>query len=157
MRPDQAREIIEDLYEDRRDKLGYPEFEHIKAVAEGARRAAEACGLDGLVVSPDDAEVIGWLHDAVEDGLLSFRELWPDLTGIQFEALLIITRDGKLTYMNYIRMIKAYPGEVGDIVRYVKLADLDHNTTRPTPPEMQGMREPGGRYDRAIKILSSDD
>lgn len=154
MKPDQAREIVEDLYEDRRDKLGFPEFVHIEAVARGAARAADAAPVDDAVV--DDAAVVGWLHDAVEDGLLSFRELYHDLTGVQFEALLMITRDGRLTYMNYIRMLRDYPGVVGEIVRAVKLADLEHNISRPCPEHMQGMREPGGRYDRALKCLNGE-
>lgn len=150
MKPEQAREIIEDLYEDRRDKLGFPEFEHVKMVAVGAREQLRGTGWEDL---SNDAEVVGWLHDSIEDGLLSFRELWADLTGVQFEALLMITRDGRQTYMNYIRMIKGYPGNVGAIIRAVKLADLEHNTSRPCPPEMQGMKEPGGRYHRAKEIL----
>lgn len=146
MTSDQAREIAEDLYEDRRDKLGYPEFAHIQAVALGAYQ------LVGKELK-EDAEVVGWLHDAVEDGLLSLRELYHDLTGVQFEALLMITRDGRQTYMNYVRMLRDYPGAVGEILRAVKKADLFHNVKRPCPPEMQGMREPGGRYYRALDIL----
>ena len=73
----------------------------------------------------------------------------------QFRALLLLTREpgNKLTYAQYIQAIADEPGEAGDIAREVKLADLHDNTTRPNPEHMQGMREPGGRYDRALKLL----
>lgn len=148
MTPEQAQEIARDVYEDRRDKLGYDEIKHIEAVVQGT------IVFPGQVnkLQPD-AEVVAWLHDTVEDHLLSLRELYADLSPMQFEALLMISRDGRQTYMNYIRMIRDYPGQVGEILRAVKIADLEHNMARPCPEHMTGMREPGGRYHRALRVL----
>lgn len=154
MRPEQAEEIVRDAYEDRRDKLGYDEILHVEAVVAGLDKYLVGHPFDSL---REDAEVVAWLHDTVEDGLISLRELYHDLTGIQFEALLMITRDNRQTYMNYIRMIRDYPGDVGEILRAVKNADLDHNISRPCPEHMQGMREPGGRYFRAKSELNVRD
>ena len=142
MTEERARELAEDAYEDRRDKLGYQEIEHVTAVAEA-------------VPSGDTCRAVAWLHDAVEDGLLSFRQMYEEMSSDQFQALLLVTREPGLglTYMNYIRTIADAPGLAGEVARVVKIADLEHNMRRPCPPEMEGMRRPGGRYDRAIKIM----
>lgn len=134
-----AQELIEGPYEDRRDKLGYPEIEHIKRVAAAVSRPARPMAL---------------LHDAVEDDVYTFRELYPLCDPIQFETLLLITRDGTLTYMNYIRMLRDAPGAAGEYAREIKRADLKDNMSRDCPSSMKGMREPGGRYWRAWETLT---
>lgn len=137
-----AQELIEPVYEDRRDKMGYPEIDHIIRVADNVSELARPIAL---------------LHDAVEDDLLTFRQLYPQMAAYQFEALLNITRDGTLTYMNYIRMLKAAEGVMGDIVREIKVADLKDNMTRKGPSNMEGMKQPGGRYWRAWTILTGSE
>lgn len=134
-----AQELIEPVYEDRRDKLGYQEIDHIRRVAEAVSETARPVAL---------------LHDVVEDGLYTFRQLYPLMNDYQFEALLHITRDGTLTYQNYIRMLKNLEGVAGDICREIKTADLKDNMTRKCPANMEGMRQPGGRYWRAYTILT---
>jgi hypothetical protein len=132
-----AQELIEPVYEDRRDKMGYQEIEHVQRVAAYV-----------------DASVrpIALLHDVVEDGLYTFRQLYP-LMGInQFETLLLITRDGTLTYQNYIRLLTSERdrGSLAGIhACAIKEADLYDNMTRKGPSNMEGMKEPGGRYWRA--------
>lgn len=137
-----AQELIEPVYEDRRDKLGFQEIEHIIRVADNVSELARPIAL---------------LHDAVEDELYSFRQLYPLMAQYQFEALLLITRDGTQTYLDYIRMLRDTPGVVGDIVREIKVADLTDNMTRKTPANMQGMRQPGGRYYKAYTILTGNE
>jgi hypothetical protein len=137
-----AQELIEPVYEDRRDKLGYPEVEHVRRVAANVSELARPIAL---------------LHDAVEDDLYTFRQLYPLMAQYQFEALLHITRDGTLTYMNYIRMLKNLEGVTGDICREIKTADLKDNMTRKCPANMEGMRQPGGRYWRAWTILTDNE
>lgn len=137
---DAARVWVEPLYEDRRDKLGFQEWEHIQAVANAVT---------------ENCRAVAYLHDTVEDGLLTFREVYNRTHVVQFEAILLLTRDGKGTYMDYIRRLRDASGYVGHMVREIKNADLNHNMTRPSPEDMTGMRLPGGRYDRAQKVLNS--
>lgn len=134
----QAQEMAERVYEDRRDKLGYQEFDHVRRVAD--------------VVSVD-SRAVALLHDTVEDDLYSFRQLYPLLSIDQFEALLLLTRDGKQTYQQYIRSIRDADGPGGVMAREIKRADLEDNMSRDCPEGMRGMSEPGGRYDRARKLL----
>lgn len=139
--PEGARTLAYPLYEDRRDKMGYPEWEHIARVA-------------GAVPVPYRA--VAYLHDTVEDGLLSFRAMFNVLSTTQFYALLLLTREPglRLTYMEYIRAIHDNVTQAGEMAREIKLADLKDNMTRPCPAEMTGMREPGGRYHLAYQLLS---
>jgi hypothetical protein len=135
---EKAEALAEHAHVGRRDKLGYEEIDHVRRVASSVSEIARA---------------VAWLHDTVEDGLLSFRQLYSQMHTDQFEALLLLTRDGKLTYMDYIRSISNAGGLAGSIAQEVKCADLVDNITRPCPPEMMGMRERDGRYGRAAKIL----
>lgn len=138
---ERAREIAVKAHGERRDKLGYQEIDHIERVA----------AMVSLRARP-----VAYMHDTVEDGLYSFRYAYQEMSETQFTALLLITREpgNKLTYQEYIRAIVDAPDEAGEIAREVKRADLIDNTSRPTPESMQGMREPGGRYDRAMKALT---
>jgi hypothetical protein len=137
-----AQELIEPVYEDRRDKMGYQEIDHINRVASAVSELARPMAL---------------LHDAIEDELYTFRQIYPLCAPYQFETLLLITRDGTMTYMDYIRMLKATEGFVGQFVREIKQADLRDNMTRKGPSSMQGMRQPGGRYWRAWTILTGSE
>lgn len=134
-----AQEMIEGPYENRRDKLGYPEIEHVIRVADKVSETSRPMAL---------------LHDAVEDKVYSFRQLYPLCAQHQFETLLLVTRDGTLEYMDYIRMLKNAEGIAGNLAREIKVADLRDNMTRGCPPHMVGMRQPGGRYWRAWTILT---
>jgi hypothetical protein len=139
---EQAAEIARKAHGERRDKLGYQEIDHIERVA--ATVSAKA-------------RPVAYLHDAVEDGLYSFRRAYTLMSPTQFQALLLVTREpgNGLTYMEYIRAIRDFPGEAGDIAREIKNADLDDNMSRPGPESMRGMKEPGGRYYRAKALLCS--
>ena len=57
--------------------------------------------------------------------------------------------------MDYIRSIAEAEGPEGIVARAVKRADNIENQTRPCAPGMEDMRAPGGRYDRALKIIES--
>lgn len=142
MNPDNAKAIAAVLYHGREDWSGYPEFDHLAAVA--------------AALPDDNHEVVAWLHDAVEDKLVTFGALRDaGLNDIQHKALFLLTRvseDG--TYIDYIRNIAKADGEAGAIARAVKLKDNQNNCERPCPADKQGMRAPGGRYDKARKILT---
>ena len=142
MTVERARALAEEAYEGKKDLLGHPALDHPRNVA--ARVSSRA-------------QVVAWLHDTVEDDLIPLERLVEEgLEGDELEALLLITRvpeDG--TYMDYIRKIAAAPGVAGEIAMEAKSADLKENMTRETTSKMMDMRRPGGRYDRASKIINA--
>jgi len=148
MSPESAERAVREMYEDERDKLGYPAIEHIARVAHAVDERMRFAG-----ELRRHAAVVAWLHDAVEDGHMSFRQVYDEVDALVFRCMLLLTRDGKGTYMDYIRRLRDEPGDAGNVVRVVKGCDLDDNMSRPCPPEMTGMREPGGRYWRAKRAL----
>ncbi|GAP52860.1 HD domain-containing protein [Streptomyces azureus] len=95
------------------DKAGRPYAEHLSAVAEGVRARG---GNDELVAA-------AWLHDALEDGVLS--EEWLDaaaLTQQTKDVVRAMTRRPDEEPEAYAHRILATPG-----ARLVKAADLAHN------------------------------
>ncbi|MGX1566462.1 HD domain-containing protein [Streptomyces sp. NPDC055506] len=95
------------------DKAGRPYAEHLSAVAEGVRARG---GSDELVAA-------AWLHDALEDGVLS--EEWLDaaaLTQHTRDVVRAMTKRPGEEPEAYARRILATPG-----ARLVKAADLAHN------------------------------
>ncbi|MGW0699320.1 HD domain-containing protein [Streptomyces sp. NPDC002867] len=96
------------------DKAGRPYAEHIAAVAEGVRARGGS----------DEQVAAGWLHDAVEDDVLS-RE-WLEGAALPQpvkDMVLALTKgeDEDLEY--YTRRILATPGAL-----LIKEADLAHNS-----------------------------
>lgn len=151
-----ARTLAESAHGDRRDKLGFDEIDHVTRVAGGTAEL-----LDRAYVTPIPVEhvvmasAVAWLHDAVEDRLVSHRTAWRLMSPVQYGALLLVTREpgNGLTYIQYVEEIRDAAGMAGVIARAIKRADLHDNMTRACPPEMEGMRLPGGRYYRAAAIL----
>lgn len=142
MTPQEARAIAALLYHGRLDWSSEPEFGHLKRVAAGARHLGV------------DAVACGWLHDAVEDGLTTFGALKEvGLSDTQYKTLFLLTRMPEETYLDYIRCIAAADGLAGEWAVGIKLLDNEDNCTRPCPADKLGMRQPGGRYDKARKIL----
>ncbi|MEU6219885.1 HD domain-containing protein [Streptomyces sp. NPDC047022] len=95
------------------DKAGRPYTEHLRAVAEGVRARG---GGDELVAA-------AWLHDAVEDGVLS--EQWleaAELAQVTKDVVRAVTKREGEPPQEYARRILATPG-----ARLVKAADLAHN------------------------------
>ncbi|MFB6850572.1 HD domain-containing protein [Streptomyces sp. NPDC056373] len=95
------------------DKAGRPYAEHLSAVAEGVRARG---GGDELVAA-------AWLHDALEDGVLS--EEWLDeaaLTQQTKDVVRAMTKGPDEEPSAYAGRILATPG-----ARLVKAADLAHN------------------------------
>ncbi|MGW0733908.1 HD domain-containing protein [Streptomyces sp. NPDC002851] len=110
------------------DKAGRPYAEHLQAVAEGVRARGG-----------DEAQIAAaWLHDAVEDDVLS--EQWlaeaalPERTKDIVRAL--TKRPGEPPE-TYARRILATPG-----ARLVKEADLAHNAD---PARLAALDEPTAR------------
>jgi (p)ppGpp synthase/HD superfamily hydrolase len=100
-------------HEGQSDKAGRPYAEHLQAIAEGVR----ARGGD------DDLVAAAWLHDAVEDGVLSER--WLDAARLPQrtkDVVRAVTKRPGEEMEAYARRILATPG-----ARLVKAADLAHN------------------------------
>jgi (p)ppGpp synthase/HD superfamily hydrolase len=135
-----ARRIAERIYAGIEDQHGLPEGDHAAAVAAAV---------------PEEDRVVAWLHDIVEDRYMTYEELIAEgISDTDLAALKLVTRepeDG--TYMEYVRKIAAADGPEGVRARRVKDADREVNMSRPFHPDKADMRAPGGRYDRARKII----
>src|SRR5437660_12449465 len=95
------------------DKAGRPYVEHLAAVARGV---TEHGGTDEQVAA-------AWLHDAIEDGVLS-RE-WLERAALAQETkdmILALTKRAAEAPEEYAERILATPGAL-----LVKQADLAHN------------------------------
>ncbi|MFH9977832.1 HD domain-containing protein [Streptomyces sp. NPDC017179] len=95
------------------DKAGRPYTEHLRAVAEGVRSR----GGDGEQIAA------AWLHDSVEDGVLSERWLREAaLSRRTKDVVRAVTKRAGEEPEEYARRILATPGAL-----LVKEADLAHN------------------------------
>jgi (p)ppGpp synthase/HD superfamily hydrolase len=95
------------------DKAGRPYSEHLAAVAHGV---AERGGSDEQIAA-------AWLHDTVEDGVLSQEWLeGSDLPQTTKDMVLAVTKQPGEPLEDYAARILAVPGAV-----LVKEADLAHN------------------------------
>lgn len=95
------------------DKAGRPYAEHLQAVAEGVRARG---GSDGQIAA-------AWLHDSLEDGVLSPG--WLAGAALPQEVkdiVLALTRRPGEDLADYTARVLAVPG-----ARLVKEADLAHN------------------------------
>lgn len=93
--------------------------------------------------------VVAMLHDIVEDGYKTVDELKKifNLTAMQVEALIAITKNKNESYFSYIRRCRE-----NDMAKRIKVADIQHDIYRCIPdlkeywPKME-------RYLKAYKIL----
>ena len=121
------------------DKSGVPYMLHPFHIAERMTTEYEVC--------------TALLHDVVEDTNLTMDYLraegFPEEV---LEAVLLLTRDLSVPYLDYIRALKH-----NDLARKVKLADLIHNSTveRLNDPErIRHLRLDD--YHEAIRILQDE-
>ncbi|MCX4433856.1 HD domain-containing protein [Streptomyces mirabilis] len=95
------------------DKAGRPYTEHLQAVADGVRERG----------GDDEQIAAAWLHDAVEDDVLS--EDWlreAALTGRTKDIVLALTKREGEPPESYAKRIRTTPGAL-----VVKASDLAHN------------------------------
>lgn len=139
----QAYELVAPLYEGRLDRVGIPEIEHLRFVA------------DGL---PEELKPLGWMHDVIEDGLMTYEQaIAAGASETQIATLRHLDRNlHPGSYLDvYISQIAVAPSEAGRGARATKHRDLTHNSTRQCPPHMLSMRQPGGRYWRALQTIEA--
>lgn len=93
--------------------------------------------------------VVAMLHDIVEDGYKTVDELKQifDLTEIQVEALVAITRNKDENYLFYIRRCS-----LNQMAKKIKLADIEHNLSR-CCNDLKTRWPQAERYIMAYKIL----
>ncbi|MFF8842952.1 HD domain-containing protein [Streptomyces sp. NPDC015127] len=106
--------IAREAHAGQADKAGIPYVEHIAAVAEGVRARGGS----------DEQIAAGWLHDAVEDEVLS-RE-WLNGAALPQsvkDMVLALTKGEGEDLSSYTRRILATPGAL-----LIKEADLAHNS-----------------------------
>lgn len=132
-----ARSIATRAHAGQVDKAGAPYIGHPERVASQ--------------VKGDAAKATAWLHDVVEDTPLTFADLKAEgVSGEVIEAVRLLTHDGGVPYLEYVRRIKR-----NHIARAVKLADLRHNSDLSRLPAVTDadLRRKR-RYEQAIEILS---
>lgn len=119
------------------DKGGYPYILHPLHLAEQ--------------MDSEDAVIVALLHDVVEDTSITLDDLRAEGFSCQvIEALVLLTHDKAVPYMDYISKISANP-----LARQVKLADLRHNSD---PTRLDRVdRDRLDKYRQAIKILESSE
>ncbi|MER5629947.1 HD domain-containing protein [Streptomyces nitrosporeus] len=106
--------IAREAHRYQRDKAGRPYAGHLAAVAEGVRARGGS----------DEQIAAAWLHDAVEDHVLSRR--WLDEAALPErvkEMVLAVTKRPGEDLAAYTGRILATPGAL-----LIKEADLAHNT-----------------------------
>ncbi|GAA0933493.1 HD domain-containing protein [Streptomyces thermoalcalitolerans] len=128
MTPAEVEAVARAAHDGQWDKAGRPYAEHLQAVAEGVRARG---GGDDLVAA-------AWLHDALEDGVLS--EEWLDAARLPQrtkDVVRAVTKRPGEEPEAYARRILATPG-----ARLVKAADLAHNAD---PRRLALLDEPTAR------------
>ncbi|MFJ8696790.1 HD domain-containing protein [Streptomyces roseolilacinus] len=123
------------------DKAGRPYAEHLQAVAEGVRARGGS----------DEQIAAAWLHDAVEDGVLSPRDLAEAALPQEVrDIVLALTKRPGEDLADYTARVLAVPG-----ARLVKEADLAHNAD---PDRLAVLDEPvrarlTAKYARVRRLL----
>ncbi|MCR4672356.1 MAG: HD domain-containing protein [Lachnospiraceae bacterium] len=105
------------------DKGGVPYIEHPRAVA--------------AMVETEEEKTVAMLHDVLEDTYLTEEDLRPVFGDRITDAVLKLTHDESVPYMDYIKNLADDP-----IAVRVKIADLTHNMDEKRIP-------PGDDYTRA--------
>lgn len=104
-----AMQIACEAHQGQCDKAGYPYIHHPMHLAEQMTDEYAACA--------------ALLHDVMEDTSVTQEQLADHMPPEVMEALVLLTHNGSVPYMDYVRSIAPNP-----IARTVKLADLKHNS-----------------------------
>ena len=115
-----ARSVAHYSHLQQRDRRGEPIVEHVERV---------------VAAVPEEARVLAWLHDVLEHSPTTTAELSRHgLTGVELDALGLLTRQAGESYELYILRVAYAPGAAGRLARLVKLADLDDHLARAWGP-----------------------
>ena len=133
-----AMKIAFEVHKDQVDKSGLPYIYHPFHLAEQMKDEITIC--------------TAFLHDAVEDGDITFKDLVKEgFPSDVIDALMLLTHEKSVPYMDYIKKISGNPIAVA-----VKLADLKHNSDL-TRLDVIGDKDVkrAEKYKKAIEILSA--
>ena len=121
------------------DKSGKPYFEHPARVA-------------GRMETPEE-QVVGWLHDTVEDTGLSLAEVTRQFGPETAAAVDAISRREGETWEDYLDRVKQNP-----TARAVKISDLidNSNLTRLDRVTMKDLKRQE-KYNAALQFLLAED
>ena len=133
-----ARAWAERLHQGQVDKSGKPYIGHPARVA-------------GRLQSPE-AQVVGWLHDTVEDTGLSLSEVEKEFGSETAAAVDAVSRRAGEDWDAYLLRVKKNP-----IARQVKISDLidNSNLSRLETISLRDI-ERQAKYNRALKFLLTD-
>ena len=143
----EAMAWMTELHEGDVDKAGVPYWMHPMMVSLRVKSLAARGGFD-----EQTAVIAALLHDTVEDGKTSIasirRQFGPEVA----TAVAILTRDPKMTYMEYIARVVASGSRVAWAVKW---ADIIHNTN---PKRLAKLKEADRnrlvkKYGNARKLL----
>ena len=133
-----AKALAAKMHEGQTDKAGLPYITHPERVA--ARLA-----------SPE-AQVVGWLHDTVEDTGLTLSEVEARFGAGTAAAVDAISRREGEPWEDYIQRVKAEP-----VARQVKISDLIDNSNLSRIPHVT-LRDVArqAKYNRALAELMEE-
>lgn len=134
-----AMKIAYEAHHGQADKAGLPYINHPLHLAEQ--------------METEDTCVVALLHDVVEDTNVTLDDLKrAGFTEIQLEAIVAMTHEGSVPYMDYIREIKKNP-----VATAVKIADIIHNSdvTRIENPTEKDRTRFDRKYKTAMEYLKS--
>lgn len=114
---DDAIELAFDFYEDKEDKAGCFYYCHISRIASK---------MNGI-----SSKIVAYLHDIVEDGGCSLKDIRERFGDEIADAVDSITRRDDESYAAYIDRVATNP-----IATKVKIADLIDNSNLDTLPEV---------------------
>lgn len=127
---DQARKVAENAHAGQTRRDGTPYITHCEAVAAGA-------GWQG-----EDFEVVGWLHDVIEDAPECALDIMEYFSCDIISAVLAITKKRGQTHEEYVEACAS-----NRLARAVKLVDMAINLGGAPKPEAKE------RYLRDLKTL----
>ncbi|MBR4360150.1 MAG: HD domain-containing protein [Clostridia bacterium] len=133
-----AQKWAERLHQGQVDKSGKPYIGHPARVA-------------GRLHSPE-AQVVGWLHDTVEDTGLALSDIEKEFGPETAEAVDAISRRAGEDWDAYLLRVKKNP-----IARQVKISDLIDNSNLSRLENVTlGDVERQAKYNRALAFLLTD-
>ena len=133
-----ARALAARMHEGQTDKAGLPYITHPMRVA-------------GRLDSPQ-AQVVGWLHDTVEDTPLTLADIEAQFGPETAAAVDAVSRRDGEAWDDYLVRVRADP-----LARQVKISDLIDNSNLGRIPRVT-MRDVlrQAKYNRALQTLMQD-
>lgn len=134
-----ARVLATKAHEGQTDKAGLPYITHPERVASR--------------LSTPEAQVVGWLHDTVEDTPITLRDIEATFGPETAAAVDAISRRDGEPWSNYLERVAANP-----MARQVKISDLIDNSNLSRIPHVTLKDvERQKKYNKALKKLLEEE